>query len=210
MPGDSFDGIRKRILNNGGRIRKMGADYLAYVIMDAVVDDYFLVLDVLGGGIEEFEDRAVDERDESFIQDLQKLKQSLLRVRRVVWPLRESISLILHMKSPLIGDEMEPFFKDVHDAVIQTAEAVETYRELVAGVMEIRLSMVSNRMNSVMKVLTIISTIFIPLTFIVGVYGMNFKFMPELDMRYAYPITWGVMVLIVIGMLIAFKRRRWI
>jgi magnesium transporter len=114
------------------------------------------------------------------------------------------------MKSPLIKDELEPFFKDVHDAVIQTAEAVEMYRELVAGVMEIRLSMVSNRMNSVMKVLTIISTIFIPLTFIVGVYGMNFKFMPELDMRYAYPITWGIMVLIVIGMLIVFKRRHWI
>jgi magnesium transporter len=210
IPGDSFDGIRKRILNNGGKIRKMGADYLAYVIMDAVVDDYFLILDVLGESIEGFEDRAVDERDENFIQDLQKLKQSLLRVRRVVWPLRESVSLILHMKSPFIGDDMEPFFKDIHDVAIQAAEAVETYRELVAGVMEIRLSMVSNRMNSVMKVLTIISTIFIPLTFIVGVYGMNFKFMPELDMRYAYPVTWAVMVLIVIGMLIAFKKRHWI
>jgi magnesium transporter len=210
IPGDSFDGIRKRILNNGGRIRRMGADYLAYVIMDAVVDDYFLVLDNLGESIEDFEDRAVDERDGDFIQDLQKLKQRLLRVRRIVWPLRESLSLILHMKSRLIGDDMDPFFKDVHDAVLQAAEAVETYRELVAGVMEIRLSMVSNRMNSVMKVLTIISTIFIPLTFIVGVYGMNFKFMPELDMRYAYPITWGVMILIVVGMLIVFKRRRWI
>jgi magnesium transporter len=210
IPGDSFDSIRRRILNNGGRIRRMGADYLAYVIMDAVVDNYFLVLDGLGGSIEDFEDRAVDERDENFIQDLQKLKQRLLRVRRVVWPLRESLSLILHMKSEIIGDNMDPFFKDIYDAVIQAAETVETYRELIAGVMEIRLSMVSNRMNSVMKVLTIISTIFIPLTFIVGVYGMNFKSMPELEMPYAYPVIWGIMILIVAGMLIVFKKRRWI
>ncbi|MDR2618691.1 MAG: magnesium/cobalt transporter CorA [Treponema sp.] len=210
MPGDSFDGIRKRILNNAGRIRKMGADYLAYAIMDAVVDDYILALDSLGSGIEDFEDRAIDERDGSFVQDLQKIKQNILRVRRVVWPLRESISGILRMESKLISSEMEPFYKDVYDAVIRAVETVETYRELIAGVMEIRLSTVSNRMNSVMKVLTIISTIFIPLTFIVGVYGMNFKFMPELDMRYAYPVTWAVMIIIVIGMLLAFKRRRWL
>ncbi|MDR1565696.1 MAG: magnesium/cobalt transporter CorA [Treponema sp.] len=210
IPGDSFDGIRKRILNNAGRIRKMGTGYLAYTIMDAVVDDYILALDSLGAGIEDFEDRAIDERDGSFIQDLQKTKQNLIRMRRVVWPLRESISGILHMESKLISSDLEPFYKDVYDAVIQAVETVETYRELIAGVMEIRLSTVSNRMNSVMKVLTIISTIFIPLTFIVGVYGMNFKFMPELDMRYAYPVTWAVMIVIVIGMLLAFKRRRWL
>jgi magnesium transporter len=210
MPGDSFDGIRKRILNNAGRIRKMPAAYLAYAIMDAVVDDYFIILDSLGAGLEDFEERAMDEKDGTFIQDLQTLKQSLLRTRRVVWPLRESLSLLLHMESRLITDELEPFIKDVYDAVIQAAETVETYREHVAGVMEIRLSIMSNRMNSVMKVLTIISTIFIPLTFIVGVYGMNFRFMPELDMRYAYPITWAVMILIVISMLIIFKRRHWL
>jgi magnesium transporter len=209
IPGDSFDGIRKRILNNAGRIRKMGTDYLAYAIMDAIVDDYFLVLDKLGSSIEDFEDRAVDEHDDNFIQDLQKVKQDLLHVRRIVWPLRESLSAILHMESGLIESELEPFFKDVHDAVIQAAETVESYRELISGVMEVRLSMMSHRMNSVMKVLTIISTIFIPLTFIVGVYGMNFKFMPEIEMRYAYPVTWGVMILIVAGMLIAFKRRHW-
>jgi magnesium transporter len=209
IPGDSFDGIRKRILNNAGRIRKMGADYLAYAIMDAIVDDYFLVLDNLGGSIEDFEDRAVDERDDNFIRDLQKVKQNILHVRRIVWPLRDSLSMILHMESKLIEPELEPFFKDVHDAVIQAAETVESYRELLAGVMEVRLSMMSHRMNSVMKVLTIISTIFIPLTFIVGVYGMNFKFMPELDMRYAYPVVWGIMILIVAGMLIVFKRRHW-
>jgi magnesium transporter len=210
IPGDSFDGIRKRILNNAGRIRKMGADYLAYAIMDAVVDDYFSVLDRLGAGTEEFEERAMDEKDDDFTRDLSSLKQSLLRTRRVIWPLRESLSLLLHLESALITSELEPFLKDVYDAVIQAAETVETYREHIAGVMEIRLSMMSNRMNGVMKVLTIISTIFIPLTFIVGVYGMNFRFMPELEMRYAYPITWGVMILIVAGMLIVFKRRHWL
>jgi magnesium transporter len=210
IPGDSFDGIRKRILNNAGRIRKMKADYLAYAIMDTVVDDYFSVLDSLGAGTEEFEERAMDEKDDDFIGDLRTLKQNLLKTRRVIWPLRESLSLLLRMESVVITDELEPFLKDVYDAVIQAAETVETYREHVAGVMEIRLSMMSNRMNSVMKVLTIISTIFIPLTFIVGVYGMNFRFMPELEMRYAYPVIWGVMILIVAGMLIVFKRRHWL
>ncbi|MDR0624433.1 MAG: magnesium/cobalt transporter CorA [Treponema sp.] len=209
-PGDYFDGIRKRILNNGGRIRRMGADYLAYLIIDAVVDEYFAVLDTLGSGIEEFEDRAIDENDDTLIKDIQKIKQDMLRVRRVVWPLRESISLLLHVDSTRIGDDLEPFLKDLYDHIIQAAETVETYRELMAGVMEVNLSAVSNRMNKVMKVLTIISTIFIPLTFIAGVYGMNFRFMPELDVPWAYPVTWGIMVIIALGMLIFFKRRHWI
>jgi magnesium transporter len=209
-PGDYFDGIRKRILTNAGRVRRMGPDYLAYAIIDAVVDEYFIILDSLGSDIEEFEDRAVAENDDCFIQDIQKLKQNLLRVRRVTWPLRESLSLLMHLDSKRVGNEMEPFLKDLYDHIIQAAETVETYRELVAGIMEVNLSAVSNRLNKVMKVLTIISTIFIPLTFIVGVYGMNFHFMPELDFPLAYPITWGIMVLIALGMVVFFKRRKWI
>jgi magnesium transporter len=208
-PGDYFDGIRKRILNNAGRIRRMGTDYLAYRIMDAVVDEYFVILDTLGSGIEEFEERAIDAGDRDFIKDIQKVKQDLLRVRRVIWPLRESLSVLMRIESSRISDALEPFLKDLHDNIIQAAETVETYRELLAGVMEINLSSMSNRMNNVMKVLTIISTIFIPLTFIVGVYGMNFTHMPELGHPYAYPIVWGVMALIAIGMIIFFKRRRW-
>ncbi|GHV91770.1 magnesium and cobalt transport protein CorA [Spirochaetia bacterium] len=208
-PGDYFNGIRKRILNNAGRIRRMGTDYLAYAIMDAVVDEYFIILDALGSGIEEFEERAIDAGDRDFIQDIQKKKQELLRVRRVVWPLRESISMLMRMESKWISDGLEPFLKDLHDNIIQSAETVETYRELIAGVMEINLSSMSNRMNNVMKVLTIISTIFIPLTFIVGVYGMNFSHMPELEYPYAYPIVWGIMALIAIGMIVFFKRRHW-
>jgi magnesium transporter len=207
--GDYFDGIRKRILNNAGRIRRMSADYLAYLLIDAVVDEYFAVLDGLGSGIEEFEDRAIDENDVTLIQDIQKFKQSLLRVRRVVWPLRESLSLLMRLDSPWIGRDLGPFLKDLSDHAVQAAETVETYRELMAGVMEVNLSAVSNRMNKVMKVLTIISTIFIPLTFIVGVYGMNFRVMPELEIPWAYPAVWGLMALVALGMLGFFKRRRW-
>jgi magnesium transporter len=209
-PGDYFDGIRKRILHNGGRIRRMAADYLAYALIDAVVDEYFTVLDRLGQGIEEFEDRAADEKDDTFIRDIQQIKRDLLRVRRVIWPLRESLSLLMRLESPRLSGELAPFLKDLYDHLIQAAETVETYRELVAGVMEVNLSAVSNRLNKVMKVLTIISTIFIPLTFIVGVYGMNFRYMPELEEPWAYPAIWGLMGAIAFGMVIYFKRRRWL
>ncbi|GHV95667.1 magnesium transport protein CorA [Spirochaetia bacterium] len=209
-PGDYFDGVRKRILNNAGRIRRMGPDYLAYAIIDAVVDEYFIIIDSLGTEIETFEDRALDERDDSFIQDIQKVKHNLLKVRRAVWPLRESLSLLMHIDSKRISSELEPFLKDLYDHIMQAAETVETYRELVAGVMEVNLSVASNRLNKVMKVLTIISTIFIPLTFIVGVYGMNFRFMPELEHPAAYPIVLGIMAAIALGMLLFFKRRKWI
>jgi magnesium transporter len=208
-PGDYFDGIRKRILNNAGRIRRMGPDYLAYAIIDAVVDEYFIVIDSLGSEIEDFEERAIDEKDGTFIQDIQNTKQKLLKARRVIWPLRESLSLLMHLESKRIGNELEPFLKDLYDHIIQAVETVETYRELLAGVMEVNLTAASNRLNKVMKVLTIISTIFIPLTFIVGVYGMNFEFMPELEQPLAYPIVWGIMVLIALGMLFLFKRRKW-
>jgi magnesium transporter len=209
-PGDYFDGIRKRILNNAGRIRRMGSVYLAWAIMDAVVDRYFVFLDSIGAGIEEFEERAVDEKDQNIIPDIQKIKQNLLRIRRAVWPLRENVQVIMRLDSDRIPPETAPFFKDLHDNVIQAADSVETYRELISGVIEVNLSSASNRLNNVMKVLTIISTIFIPLTFIVGVYGMNFKFMPELEFSLAYPIVWAVMILIAAGMLIFFKIRRWL
>jgi magnesium transporter len=209
-PGDYFNGVRKRILNNAGRIRRMGIAYLTWAIMDAVVDEYFVLLDHIGNGIEEFEERAVDEKDQNIIPDIQKIKQDLLRMRRVVWPLRESIQALMRLDSEWIAPELTPFFKDLHDNVIQAADSVETYRELIAGVIEVNLSAVSNRMNNVMKVLTIISTIFIPLTFIVGVYGMNFKNMPELEFIFAYPITWAVMIIIAVGMLLFFKHRRWL
>jgi magnesium transporter len=209
-PGDTFDRVRRRIMNNVGRIRRMGADYLAYALIDSTVDEYFHVLDVFGSGLEEFEERAADENDGTFISDIQRVKQGLRRIRRIVWPLRESLSLLARLDSPLINDELDPFLRDLQGNAIQAAETVESYRELIAGVMEVNFSSVSNRMNKVMKVLTIISTIFIPLTFIAGVYGMNFAHMPELTSPYGYPVTWAAMILIALGMIFFFKRRRWI
>jgi magnesium transporter len=209
-PGDPFNGIRRRILSNVGRFRKMGSDYLAYAIIDSLVDEYFMTVESFGTEIEEFEERALDENDTTFIIDLQRAKQSIIQMRRIIWPLRESIATVLHLDSDLINDELEPFLKDILDNIVQAAETVENYRELLSGVLDVNFSVVSNRMNRVMKVLTIISTIFIPLTFIVGVYGMNFTHMPELAEPLAYPLVWGVMVLIAIAMLIFFKRRHWL
>ncbi|GHU24532.1 magnesium transport protein CorA [Spirochaetia bacterium] len=208
--GDPFDGIRRRILNNTGRIRKMGTDYLMYAIVDSIVDEYFLTFDSMGSQIEEFEDRALDEHDEAFIPDLQRMKQNLIRLHRIFFPVRESVVNALRFESELIRSDLEPFLKDVLDNIVQAVETVESYRELLSGVTEINLSVTSNRMNRVMKVLTIISTIFIPLTFIVGVYGMNFENMPELHYSLSYPITWGVMVIIASCMLIFFKHRHWL
>ncbi|MDR2808789.1 MAG: magnesium/cobalt transporter CorA [Spirochaetaceae bacterium] len=209
-PGDPFEGIRQRILNNGGRFRRMGIDYLAYAIIDSLIDEYFSTLDSFNVEFEAFEERAFDENDNSFIQDMQKTRRTISSMHRIIWPMRESIAAIIHFDSELIHRELEPFFKDILDNIVQLSEIVENYRELLASIMEVNLSAVSNRMNRVMKVLTIISTIFIPLTFIVGVYGMNFAYMPELQSRLAYPIVWIVMLLIALAMLFFFKKHKWL
>ncbi len=209
-PGDCFDTIRKRIEVNAGRIRKMGSDYLAYTLLDSMVDDYFKTLDQLGQRLEDFENQAVDEAGRQFLKELQKVKQQVLSLRRVLWPLRESISTLQRLETELISEDLHPFLKDLYDNILQSAETIESYRELIVSIMEVNLSSVSNRMNEVMKVLTIISTIFIPLTFVVGVYGMNFKYMPELEHPLGYPLAWAVMVLIALGMVAFFKRRHWL
>lgn len=207
--GDSFDPIRRRIDANLGRIRKMGPDYLAYGLVDSIIDSYFITLDKLGTELEEFETRATEESGQTFMRELQAVKQEIVHMRRAVWPLRENIAALLRLESALISEELEPFLKDLHDNVVQAAETLESYREIMAGVLEVNLSSVSNRMNEVMKVLTIISTIFIPLTFIVGVYGMNFRHMPELQQSWGYPLVWGVMIAIALGMIAFFKKRKW-
>ncbi|MFA6505281.1 MAG: magnesium/cobalt transporter CorA [Treponemataceae bacterium] len=209
FPGDSFDPIRKRIEANLGRIRKMGPDYLAYGLVDSIVDAYFIVLERLGTALEIYETKAIEESGAQFMRELQAVKQEVVRMRRSIWPLRESVSAMLRLESDLVSPELSPFLKDLHDNVIQAAETVENYRDLTAGILEVNLSSMSNRMNEVMKVLTIISTIFIPLTFIVGVYGMNFKFMPELESQWGYPLVWGTMVTIAGTMIYFFKKRKW-
>jgi magnesium transporter len=207
--GDSFDGIRRRITDNGGRVRRMGADYLAYLLWDAVVDAYFNVLDAEGANIEALEDRAMLENDGEFLNDIQENRRRLIRLRRAIWPLRESLSIILKNEESQFSAELMPFFKDLQENVVQAVEAVEIYRELTNSILELNNTVISNRTNKVMKVLTIISTLFIPLTFIVGVYGMNFDYMPELRMHWAYPVVWGVMLLIGGGMLVYFRRKKW-
>jgi magnesium transporter len=209
-PGDCFDPIRKRIEANLGRIRKMGPDYLAYGLVDSIVDSYFIVLERLGTILEDYETRALEETGAEFMRELQAVKQEVVRMRRSVWPLRESVAALLRLESELVSEELAPFLKDLHDNVVQAAETIENYRELVAGILEVNLSVMSNRMNEVMKVLTIISTIFIPLTFIAGVYGMNFRFMPELEFPLGYPVVWGTMGAIAVGMILFFKRRKWL
>ncbi len=164
----------------------------------------------MGSRIEEFEMRAMDETDKQFMLDLQKSKQSLMQIRRSVWPLRENITFIIRLEDSFITDELDPFLKDIQDHVLQVTETVESNRELLEGILDVNLSALSNRMNSIMKVLTMVSTIFIPLTFIAGVYGMNFRNMPELNFTLAYPITLIVMFLIAIGMIILFKKKKWL
>lgn len=208
--GDVFEHVRQRIREGRGIIRKKGADYLLYALSDAVVDHYFLVMEHLGEDIEEMEDDLLGNNGGDSLHAIQKLRKELIFLRKAVWPLRENLNILLRGGNPLIHKTTEPYLRDVYDHTIQVIETTETFRDLVAGLQDLYLSTVSNRMNQVMKVLTIIATIFIPLTFIAGVYGMNFDYMPETKVKAAYFIVLGVMVVLGIGMVIYFKRKKWL
>ncbi|MGA1796130.1 MAG: magnesium/cobalt transporter CorA, partial [bacterium] len=208
--GDVFNPVRERIRNAKGRIRKMGADYLAYALLDAVVDNYFLILEALGEEVEELEEALVVNPTPQVLQAIHHLKRETIFLRKAVWPLREVIDSLGRRESPLIGKGTTLFLRDVYDHTIQIIDTAETFRDLIAGMLDIYLSSISNRMNNVMKVLTIIATIFIPLTFIAGIYGMNFKYMPELDWRWSYPLVWVVMVLVAVYMVMYFKDKGWL
>jgi magnesium transporter len=208
--GDVFEPVRERIRSAKGRIRKMGADYLAYALLDAVVDRYFIILEKLGEKIESMEEELVANPTPETLQTIHTLKREMIFLRKSVWPLREVISGVERGESDLIREATHIFLRDVYDHTIQVIETIETFRDMVSGMLDIYLSSVSNRMNAVMKVLTIIATIFIPLTFIAGIYGMNFKFMPELEWRWAYFGVLAIMAVIVVFMIIYFKNKRWI
>jgi magnesium transporter len=208
--GDVFDSIRERIRNNKGRIRKMGADYLAYALIDAVVDNYFMILEKLGETIEEIEEKLVTNPTSETLHTLHDLKREMVFLRKSVWPLREVINRLERSESPLINKSTYVYLRDVYDHTIQVIDAVETFRDMLSGMLDIYLSSVSNRMNEVMKVLTIIATIFIPLTFIAGIYGMNFRYMPELEQGWSYPAILILMLIITITMLVYFRRKKWI
>jgi magnesium transporter len=206
---DVFQPVIDRLKNGKGRIRTLGADYLAYALIDAVIDRYFVVLEDLGEKIELIEDDLVADPSRNALQQLQDLKREMLFLRRSVWSLREVLSFLERGESSLIRKTTRIYFKDVYDHIVQVIDTVETFREMLSGMLDIYLSSMSNRLNEVMKVLTIIATIFIPLTFVAGVYGMNFKFMPELEWRWGYPLIWAVMVAMASAMVVYFRKKDW-
>lgn len=208
--GDVFEQIRDRIRNAKGRIRKMGSDYLAYSLIDAIVDGYFTILEKLGEKIEYLEEQLVSTPTEQTLQQIHRLKREMIILRKSVWPLRELISGLQRTESKLISEVTSIYLRDVYDHTIQVIDTIESFRDMVTGMVDIYLSSISNRMNAVMKVLTIIATIFIPLTFIAGVYGMNFKYMPELQWRWGYGAVLLVMVLAAVVMLIYFRKKKWL
>ncbi|MGH7233677.1 MAG: magnesium/cobalt transporter CorA [Nitrospiraceae bacterium] len=208
--GDVFSPIRERLRTGKGRLQKMSADYLMYSLIDAIVDNYFVVLEVLGERSEQLEDRLLADPGQQTLRDIYTLRRDLLFVRRAVWPLREVIRNLERGESRLMTDDTRPYLRDVYDHTIQVIETVETLREMIAGMLDIYLSSMSNRMTAVMKVLTIITTIFMPLTFIAGVYGMNFEHMPELKWRWGYPLVLVIMA-IVGGLMVAyFRKKKWL
>jgi magnesium transporter len=208
--GDVFDPIRDRIRNSKGRIRKAGSDYLAYTLLDAIVDGYFFVLENLGERIEVLEDEVIESPTSKTLQFINSLKREMILLRRSVWPLREVIGSLDRSGSSLIHESTGTYLRDVYDHTIQVADTIESFRDMILGTRDTYLSSISNRMNEVMKVLTIIATIFIPMTFIAGIYGMNFEFMPELGWRWSYFCVWGVMVAVALTMIAYFRKKTWL
>jgi magnesium transporter len=208
--GDVFDAVRERIRSGAGRIRRSPADYLVFSLLDAIVDNYFIVCERLGEEVELVQEKLLHSPTHESLQTIQYLKGELIELRRSVWPLREVVANLGRGESPLINRETTIFLRSVYDHTIEVIETIESFRDLVAGMIDIYLSSISVKLNEVMKVLTIIATIFIPLTFIVGVYGMNFKHMPELGSRFGYPAVMLVCTAAAIGMLVHFRRKRWL
>ncbi|GAB1428239.1 magnesium/cobalt transporter CorA [Aminivibrio sp.] len=207
--GDVFDSVRERIRNAKGRIRSLKADFLAYTLMDAAVDHYFLAIERIGDRIEEMDDTILLRPKPEDIQEIHQMKREILSFRKAVWPLREEVGALEKSETPLIRPETKVFLRDLYDHIIQIIDMVETFRDILGGIHDTYLSGVSNRMNEIMKVLTIISTIFIPMTFIAGVYGMNFLYMPELQWPWGYYLIWAIMLSIALTLIVFFKRRRW-
>ncbi|PTX58797.1 magnesium transporter [Kordia periserrulae] len=208
---DIFEPIRNRFENQKSRLRNSGADYLAFLLMDAIIDNYSVVIEIFGNKVEITEDELfLESSREGISRDIQYLKQDLLRLRRNILPSREVISRIVNSESKLITLKTHAYLKDLQDHIVQINDNIDLYREMVWGLMDMHMTTISNKMNGIMKVLTIISTIFIPLTFIVGVYGMNFDNMPELHYKYGYFILWGIMVFLFIILLIFFRRKKWL
>ena len=209
QPGDVFETIRERIRTHSGRIRKMGNDYLVYALIDAIVDEYFVVLENIGDKIQNMEEEVLLSPVTETIQKLHRIKNQLLILRKSIWPLREVITNLERSESKLLKKQTVPYFRDIYDHTIQIIDMMETMRDMNSGLFDMYLSSLSNRMNEVMKVLTVIATIFIPLTFIAGIYGMNFRNMPELEWKWGYFAILGVMLVVALGMILFFRKKKW-
>lgn len=209
-PGDFFDPVRKRLLDPTAQVRSKGSDFLFFRLIDVVVDNYFIVLENSADQLEELETKTLDDSEENNLREILNVKKDLIYLRKSVFPLREALSKLSKTESEVIQDNNLKYLSDIYDHTIHVIQSIETYRDLVSSLMDLHLSSISYRMNVVMKVLTIISTIFIPLTFLAGVYGMNFKYFPELEWQYAYPTFWGICLALFIGMMFYFKKKRWL
>lgn len=210
IEGDVFDSIRDRIQRGKGRIRGMGCDYLAYALLDAIVDNYFVVLENLGDEVERLQETVLEQPEPETLADIHRLKRDMVFLRKNLWPLRELVNGLEKSESSLISPDLRPYLRDVYEHTIQVIDTMESLRDMLTGALDIYMTTVSNRMNEVMKVLTVIATIFIPLTFIAGIYGMNFEVMPELHWRYGYAAVWGIMLLVGVSMVLFFRRRNWL
>jgi len=207
---DIFLSVRKRLRNDKGRMRKMGADYLAYALMDTVLDYYFAVTEIMEDRIESVEEELFSNLSQNILQNIHQLKRDIIFMKKAAIPMRELIGNLEKNDSPLIRDATQIYLRDLYDHAIQIVDTVEIFREITTGLLDIYHSGVSNRMNEIMKVLTVIATIFIPLTFIAGIYGMNFRYMPELEWKWGYPLFWVIIIIIALFMIIRFKKNNWL
>jgi magnesium transporter len=208
--GDAFNPVRTRLRNPHSKIREHGADYLAYALIDAVTDSFFPVLEAIGVRLEELEDAVLNQVEPGQIQAIHAIKHELMAIRGAVWPMRDTVASLLRDDGPLIVEQTRLYLRDCHDHTYQLIDTIGTYHEIASGLVDLHLSNQSNKMNEVMQVLTLIATIFIPLTFVAGVYGMNFEHMPELHWRWGYPVVMGAMAVIGVGLALWFRRRGWL
>lgn len=206
---NGLEPIRERIRNSQGKIRSSGSDYLTYTLIDAIVDKYLVVLEELGIKIEELEDKLIDEPEREDLELIQELKKEMIFLRKIVWPLIQIDNKLIRIRSDFIKESTEIYLKDVYDHLTQVIDEIEVLRDMLSSMLDVYMTSASNKMNEVMQVLTIVATIFIPLTFIAGIYGMNFEYMPELQIKMAYPVIMFVMFLIAVGMLMYFKWKDW-
>jgi len=207
---DTLQPVINRIRNSKGQARSLGTDYLTYMVIDTVVDEYFSIQDALDDCVDEMEEELLSNPTSRTLANIQNLKRQVNNTRRSISPLRELLNSLLRSDTELVQKKTQLYFRDVHDHILRVYESIETYREMISSLLDIYISSVSNKMNEIMKVLTVFASIFIPLTFLAGIYGMNFEFMPELKLKWAYPVLWGVFILIPLILMLYFKKKKWL